>query len=336
MGSEPPSQQWQGIDCNISSVITSDASMQGWGASCRGHKTGGGGPWSSIEGKNHINILELKAAKLTILTFCHLFPQVQAIRIKMDNMVTLSYLVKMGGTHNKVLSDLSKEIWDYLLGKGITITAEYLPGILNQEADSESRSVKDSSEWKLKTAVFQKVCQARGTPSIDLFASRLSHQVPEYMSWKLDPYSKGRDAFQFSWSHLQAYAFPPFSLIGRVLKKVQADNANLIIITPAWQTQSWYPTLLQMSVQHPLLLPSTSDLLLNPNNEYHPLILNKGLRLVAWTVSGKGCLQRVYQEKLYHLSQLPGERVQHLITNRPGVSGTAGVLGDRLIPLEDL
>jgi len=75
----------------------------------------------------------------------------------MDNIVALSYLVKMGGTQSEALSSLSKEIWDFLLTKQITITAEYLPGILNVEADAQSRSVKDSSEWKLKTEIFQKL-----------------------------------------------------------------------------------------------------------------------------------------------------------------------------------
>ena len=65
---------------------------------------------------------------------------------------------KDGGTHNKVLSDINKEIWDYLLAKGITITAEYLPGALNKEADFQSRAVRDSSEWKLYLKVFQTIC----------------------------------------------------------------------------------------------------------------------------------------------------------------------------------
>ena len=56
----------------------------------------------------------------------------------MDNIVTLSYLVKMGVTHSKALSDISKEIWDYLLAKGITITAEYLPGAINKKANFQS------------------------------------------------------------------------------------------------------------------------------------------------------------------------------------------------------
>ena len=54
------------------------------------------------------------------------------------------------GTHNKVLSDISKEIWDYLLLERITITVQYLPWVLNQEDDIHSRSMKDTSEWKLK------------------------------------------------------------------------------------------------------------------------------------------------------------------------------------------
>ena len=56
----------------------------------------------------------------------------------MNNIVTLSYLVKMGVTHSKALSDISKEIWDYLLAKGITITAEYLPGAINKKANFHS------------------------------------------------------------------------------------------------------------------------------------------------------------------------------------------------------
>ena len=124
--------------------ISSDASLKGWGAACRGHKTGG--PWSDQEKQCHINLLELKAAKFAILTFVKLFPKSKSIHIQMDNIVALSYLVKMGGTQSEALSGLSKEIWDFLLTKQITIAAEYLPRILNVEAGAQSRSVKDSSE----------------------------------------------------------------------------------------------------------------------------------------------------------------------------------------------
>ena len=72
-----------------------------------------------------------------------------AIHIQVDKMTALSYLLKMGGTKNPELIQISKEIWKFLLGQGITITAEQLPRNLNYKADLESRHQKDSSEWKL-------------------------------------------------------------------------------------------------------------------------------------------------------------------------------------------
>ena len=74
-------------------VITSDASMQGWGAACQGQTTGG--PWTLEEQKNHINILELKAAQLVILTFTYMHPQVHSIHLQTDNAVALSHIMKM-------------------------------------------------------------------------------------------------------------------------------------------------------------------------------------------------------------------------------------------------
>ena len=104
----------------------------------------------------------------------------------------------------------------------------------------------------------------------DVFASRVSHQLPSYISWKLDPLSKGRGAFQISWQHLRGHVLPTFSLIGRVLKKVQTDQALILLITPAWQSQSWFPRLLQMSIKNPTLVLQMEDLLLGPKVEKHP------------------------------------------------------------------
>ena len=65
-------------------------------------------------------------------------PGITSIHLQMHNIVDLSYIVEMWGTHNKVLSYISKEIWDYFLLKGMAITVEHLPGVLNQEADFQS------------------------------------------------------------------------------------------------------------------------------------------------------------------------------------------------------
>ena len=73
---------------------------------------------------------------------------------------------------------------------GILFTAEYLPGTLNTRADKTSREMKNSSsEWILNKPIIQKLIQALGPVDVDLFASRLSHQIPKYISWQLDPHT---------------------------------------------------------------------------------------------------------------------------------------------------
>ena len=89
--------------------------------------------------------------------------------IYMDSMVALSYLVKMGSKKNQELVTIIKEIYDYLLLHKITITAEYLPRVLNGEADRESRDLKDSRKWKLDSQAFKKICLTRFITDIESF-----------------------------------------------------------------------------------------------------------------------------------------------------------------------
>ena len=88
-----------------------------------------------------------------------------------------------------------------------------------------------------------------------------------------------------------------------------------------------------MSIKNPLLLPSIPNLLIGPNNQNKE---KQNLQLLAWTVLGKSYLQKDYQKSLPSLLQMPEGQGQSLITNRPSVSGIAGVLGEKLIPLDVL
>ena len=56
------------------------------------------------------------------------------------------------------------------------------------------------------------------------------------MAWKLDPFSQGRDAFQIQWRHLFAYGFPPFALIGQVLRKIRVEQASPLAKTVSTHT----------------------------------------------------------------------------------------------------
>ena len=88
----------------------------------------------------------------------------------------LSYLLKMGETKNR----LNKGIWHYLLTHIMAITVEYLPSVLNTVADRKSRKKTDSPEWLFHAKVFQAVSRLLASRAIDIFDSRLCHQLPQY------------------------------------------------------------------------------------------------------------------------------------------------------------
>ena len=133
------------------------------------------------------------------------------------------------------------------------------------------------------------------------------------------------------WSQDYLYAFPPFCLISRILQKVgQERTPSMLLITPTWHTQPWYPSLLQMSIETPVILPRINILLKDPLGK-HPLITNKTLRLAAWKSSGKDYLCQGFWEQLPVLLLTQGEVHLQEIMNRPGETGLAGVVGDKLI-----
>ena len=253
------------------------------------------------------------AVELAVKTFTRK-RKVSSIHLQIDNTVALPYLMKMGGTKSWELTKISNRIWHYLLDKEITLTAEWIPTQLN-------------IEWKLSQTIFQKFCKAMGTPNIDLFASLVSHQVPTYLSLKADPCCQGVDAFQQDWNPFFPYAFPPFCLISKVLRQLSKQKVErMILVTPLWPTQPWYPLLLSMCIQNPILIPTTENLLENPLGEKHPLILNSTLELVVWLVSGIPSLRKAYQAELQNSLLMLGEKAPGSIMSQPGKNGFCGVV----------
>ena len=45
------------------------------------------------------------------------------------------------------------------------------------------------------------------------------------------------NAFIQNWNDSKGYAFPPFSLIGRILAKIRRDQASIIVVVPCWKIQ---------------------------------------------------------------------------------------------------
>jgi len=314
-------------------VITSDASKTGWGGICNGVRAQG--QWSKMEAELHINLLEMKAAEFMVKAFTKDQTQIHC-HLRLDNSSCAAQINKMGGTRSLTLFQAAKSLWTYCLQRQITLTAEHLPGKQNVVADEQSREFSDASNWKLHTVLFQALHRKWGPWTIDLFADRLNAQLRRYASWKPDPEAVQVDAFLMDWKSETPYAFPPFCLISRCLGKIRKERATVVMITPVWHAQVWYPQLLEMLVELPLLLPPWPQILTSPRGQDHPMVMAGHLQLAAWKVSGETCKVQEFQSRLQRSCRTPNDPELKRLTAVPGKSGLAGVVQDRWIPFEPL
>ena len=166
------------------------------------------------------------------------------------------------------------------------ITATHIPGILNVEADAESRKNEIKTEWKLNVNIFHDVISYFGfIQTIYLFASRINIQLKFFISYRPDPDSIHINAFTVHWHLQNFYCFPPFSCIASVIQKIIHDSTTGILIVPNWSNQSWYPLLLDILVCKPYIISPSLDQLHLPNlpQQKHPL--HHQLELMACLVS---------------------------------------------------
>ena len=68
--------------------------------------------------------------------------------------------------------------------------------------------------------------QLQAHPDVNMFASRLNKQFPRYISFRPDPVAYLVDAFPAQWKELNGYYFSPFSVIPKVLQKLEQDKAT--------------------------------------------------------------------------------------------------------------
>ena len=228
-------------------VVFTDASNEGWGAHVGSRETGG--RWSESEKLEHINALELKAIQFGLAALCEV--EDTHIRVMTDSTTAMAYVKHQGGVKSEPCNQVAQEIWKWSELRGNWISIAHVPGVENTIADFKSRNFEDNLEWSLNDKLFDRVVDCFGEPDIDLFATRLNCKVTRYVSWKPDPSAYAIDAFSISWSEFKFYAFPPFSCVGRALKKAVAERATGVLIVP-WLAE---PTLVGQTHQPGIATP---------------------------------------------------------------------------------
>ena len=300
-------------------TVFTDSSNFAWGAVCEGKSTGG--PWVRQEKDWHINYKELMAAFFGLKVFCSELSHCH-VKLFVDNTTALAYINNQGG-RKPGLNGLARQLWLWAEERQIWVSAVHVPGTQNIEADRASRKTyAHEMEWQLDASVFQAIVAHCGDIKVDLFASRTNAQCMQYVSWKPDPFAFAVDAFTIDWNTQGLYAFPPFSVIGRLLTKLAREGASLVAVFPLWPNQPWFPRALQMSTDYPRLLPAKTDLLRLPQNPHktHPF-LHK-LRLTLFRLSGQSGRVRVFQQQLPLWSPRAGG---HPLANSTGLTCASGM-----------
>jgi hypothetical protein len=205
-----------------------------------------------------------------------------------------------------------------------------VPGVTNILADAESRRPLSSGDWKLDPQSF-KAIQAIWEVEVDLFASSWNAQLPIFVSRGPQPGAWKTDALSLSWKALAGYCFPPFNLIPFCLTKVRQEQAEIVLVTTYWPSQCWFPSLMELATDIPLLLFPSKSLLRSPLGEGHPLTKDESIRLIAWRLSGVVWKSEAFREKLSSSYWEQLVQIHTLHTSPLGSLGADGVVNGTTI-----
>ena len=199
----------------------------------------------------------MKAVKLALLWY-HKHFQVKAIHFQIDNTTALSYLVKTGEPRQDLI-ELAQEIspapWDNnycrisskLHKGGSRLVVKKLKRPFRVKTPSTSISENLPDKKKTRDGSF---CFLTVSTTCTVY----------WMETRSIQSGNGCNAANLAKQYL--YAFPTFSVINKVLRKIAQDQVKrTLIVAPTWQSKVLHPTLLRMSIEKPLLLPHHPHLL---------------------------------------------------------------------------
>ena len=194
-------------------IMAKDASSSGWGGSL--HALSASGRWSRGQRSRHINSLELMAVENSLRSFQDRV-EGRTVCVQINNRTqwptwrrknSVAYLVKEGGTKSVRLSRLACRILLWCQWHRITLIPVYVRGIGNTIADALSRG--QDTQWHLSPKMVDGIFRRYGTPQVDLFASRETAQLPQYMTLQRgDNQALAVDTLSQTWDFDLVYASP--------------------------------------------------------------------------------------------------------------------------------
>ena len=246
---------WQGFlpwrnEAHLQVKLFSDASNFGWGGCLfipdrpevvtRGY-------WDEADRERPIIVKEIQAVRLTLENLLDRSANTR-VDVFVDNKALVSSWENQVSKSPEV-SGVMKSIFQFSLARNLSLSFQYVPSQSNP-ADSPSRTLSDldasldSQPWKLVDSTF-------GPHSIDLMA--LPSNVKLGRSGRplkfFSPFpcvqAQGTNVFsQVLSPNENAYVFPPFTLIGPLLRYLASQPCPFTVVAPDVSPRRyWWPLL---------------------------------------------------------------------------------------------
>ena len=200
-----------------------------------------------------------------------LWPSVH-VAVELDNLTSVKYGT-VAVSRSIKMSEKGTAFFDWKEQHGLQVSFRWLAGRLNARADQLSRRISNHVDWQLHPWLFhQAMREFRLQADVDLFASCQNYQLPGFHAFHHDHDHRavGAGAFNFKWiEHQCPCAYPPPTLVSRVLQKIISERLpTVVLLVPTWMAQTWWPTLMSMMLDPPILFPNeewiTRDPMGNP------------------------------------------------------------------------
>ncbi len=187
--------------CCRRKMLTTDASLTGWGAVLDGRPAQG--IWRGHLLEWHINCLEMMALFRALKYFLQQLRGYHVL-VRVDNTAVVSYINHQGGLRSRRLNRLAQQVLLRAQDKFLSLRAIYIPGHTNVGADLLSRQAVTHGEWKLHPEVVSQIWERFYEAEVDLFASQETAQCPLYFSLT-PPAPLGLDAMANMWPRRGLY-----------------------------------------------------------------------------------------------------------------------------------
>ncbi len=186
------------------------------------------------------------------------------------------------------------------------------------------RTTLDHHDWKLDPLTFAEVNHLWGPLEIDLFASRLTAQLPRFFTWRPDPVAEATDAFSQKLGGGERVCLPTFCPNRKMPPKTSRSRRFSSGVSSA-------------SLEITTLVPTSAASVCSQSNSSSPVFRppittggNSSFDQSATSRLADPTPKLAFPKGLKHYSWQPGEKEPPLLTPQLGVIGIAGAVNGKL------